>query len=259
MNGHLRRCRCASGLHVQTEYAPVRFSRRLASDAFLNRLKSAIVVMGLGLGACATTGQLPGAGSPVPTVGPSQTTALPGPTEGSLWPSDRTSLSLFQDTKASRVGDVVTVRIVENAQGSKNAKTASERTSSVEASTDAFLAIPASTANRLQADASYTGSFDGSGATSRSGALTADVTAVVTEVLPNGNLRIEGRREVVINAEKERILVSGVIRPEDIGPRNRIVSTVIADARIEYTGVGVVSDTQRPGWMLRILAWLWPF
>jgi flagellar L-ring protein precursor FlgH len=183
----------------------------------------------------------------------------PATPDGSLWPTDRAPLSLFQDTKAGRVGDVVTVRIVENAKGSKDAKTAAERNSSVVASTDAFLGIPSSTTGKLQVDASYGGSFDGSGNTSRSGVLTADVTAVVTEVLPNGNMSIEGWREVLINDELERIWVSGVIRPQDIGPRNRVLSTVIADARIEYTGAGVVSDTQRPGWLVRILDWVWPF
>lgn len=181
------------------------------------------------------------------------------PTEGSLWSGDRSRTFLFQDPKAGRVGDVVTVRIVENAQGSKGAKTAAGRTSSVTAGTDAFLAIPGATTGKLQADASFSDAFDGSGSTSRSGALTADVTAVVTAVFPNGNMAIEGRREVLINAEKERIWVSGVIRPEDIGPRNRILSTVIADAKIEYTGAGVLSDKQRPGWLVRILDWVWPF
>lgn len=183
----------------------------------------------------------------------------PPSSDGSLWSSERGPLFLFQDTKAGRVGDVVTVRIVENAQGSKGAKTAAERSSTVTAGTDAFLGIPTGTANKLQADASFAGAFDGSGATSRSGALTADVTATVTAVMPNGNLAIEGWREVLINDERERIYVSGVIRPQDIGPRNRVLSTVIADARVEYTGAGVISDTQRPGWLVRILDWLWPF
>ncbi|MFZ5861402.1 MAG: flagellar basal body L-ring protein FlgH [Nitrospirota bacterium] len=201
---------------------------------------------------------------PAPTAQPrvfsqQQTTAAAPATDGSLWPGAGAPLFLFQDTKAGRVGDVVTVRIVENAQGSKGAKTAAERSSTVTAGTDSFLGIPAGTANRLQADASFAGAFDGSGATSRSGALTADVTATVTQVLPNGNMAIEGWREVLINDERERIWVSGVIRPQDIGPRNRVLSTVIADARIEYTGAGVVSDTQRPGWLVRILDWIWPF
>jgi flagellar L-ring protein precursor FlgH len=179
--------------------------------------------------------------------------------EGSLWTVDQSRTFFFQDTKASHVGDIVTVRIVENAKGSKDAQTKSGRSSTIGASTSAFLGIPNSTTQKLQADATFSDDFDGSGSTSRSGALTADITAVVTAVFPNGNLAIEGKREVLINSEKELISLAGVIRPEDIGPRNTILSTFIADAKIEYTGRGVLNDKQRPGWLIRILDWIWPF
>jgi flagellar L-ring protein precursor FlgH len=179
--------------------------------------------------------------------------------EGSLWTADQSRTFFFQDTKASHVGDIVTVRIVENAKGSKDAQTKSGRSSTLGASTSAFLGIPTSTTQKLQADATFSDDFDGSGSTRRSGALTADITAVVTAVFPNGNLAIEGKREVLINSEKELISLAGVIRPEDIGPRNTILSTYIADAKIEYTGRGVLNDKQRPGWLIRILDWIWPF
>lgn len=181
------------------------------------------------------------------------------PSEGSLWAAEQSRTFFFQDTKASHVGDIVTVRIVENAKGTKDAQTSSGRSSSISAGTGAFLGIPTGTTQKLQADANFTDSFDGSGSTSRSGALTADITAVVTAVFPNGNMVIEGRREVLINSEKELISLAGVIRPEDIGPRNTILSTFIADAKIEYTGRGVLNDKQRPGWLIRILDWIWPF
>lgn len=179
--------------------------------------------------------------------------------EGSLWTADQSRAFFFQDTKASHVGDIVTVRIVENAKGSKDAQTTSGRSSTIGASTSAFLGIPTNTTQKLQADATFSDDFDGSGSTSRSGALTADITAVVTAVFPNGNMVIEGKREVLINSEKELISLAGVIRPEDIGPRNTILSTFIADAKIEYTGRGVINDKQRPGWLIRILDWIWPF
>jgi len=182
-----------------------------------------------------------------------------GRTEGSLWRADLSRNFYFQDTNASHVGDIVTVRVVENAKGSKDAKTKSGRSSTLSASTTAFLGIPTATTGKFQAGADFSNSFDGSGSTSRSGTLTADVTAVVTAVLPNGNMVIEGRREVSINSEKEFISLRGVIRPEDIGPGNTILSTFIADAKIEYTGHGVLNDKQRPGWLIRILDWIWPF
>ncbi|MFY9270756.1 MAG: flagellar basal body L-ring protein FlgH [Candidatus Manganitrophaceae bacterium] len=180
-------------------------------------------------------------------------------TEGSLWTDDQSRVFLFQDAKASHVGDIVTIRIVENAKGSKGAQTKSGRNSTVAAGTNAFLGIPSVTTSKLQADANFSDSFDGNGSTSRSGALTADLTAVVTAVFPNGNMAVEGRREVLINNEKEFIVLSGIIRPEDVGPRNTILSTFISDARIEYSGQGVLNDKQRPGWLVRILDWIWPF
>ncbi len=179
--------------------------------------------------------------------------------EGSLWTADQSRTFFFQDTKASHIGDIVTVRIIENAKGSKDAQTSAGRSSTLAASTSAFLGVPTNTTQKLQADATFSDAFDGSGSTSRSGALTADITAVVTAVFPNGNMAIEGKREVLINSEKELISLAGIIRPEDIGARNTILSTFIADAKIEYSGRGVLNDKQRPGWLIRILDWIWPF
>lgn len=179
--------------------------------------------------------------------------------EGSLWTADQSRTFFFQDTKASHIGDIVTVRVVENAKGTKDAQTQSGRTSTLSAGTNALLGLPASRTQRLGADANFSDAFDGSGSTSRSGTLTADLTAVVTAVFPNGNLAIEGKREVLINSEKELISLSGIIRPEDIGAKNTILSTYISDAKIEYSGSGVLNDKQRPGWLMRILDWVWPF
>ncbi len=181
------------------------------------------------------------------------------PSEGSLWTSDQSRTFFFQDTRARHVGDIVTVHVIENASGTKNAATKSGRTSTLAATTSALLGLPASRVQRLGATGSFADAFDGSGATSRSGTLTADITAVVTSVFPNGNMAIEGKREVLINNEKELISLSGIIRPEDIGSRNTILSTYISEAKIEYSGSGVLNDKQGPGWLIRILDWIWPF
>ncbi|MFQ5588123.1 MAG: flagellar basal body L-ring protein FlgH [Nitrospiria bacterium] len=178
---------------------------------------------------------------------------------GSLWHDDQSRSYFFQDAKASHVGDIVTVRVVEKAKGTKEAGTSTARTSNLSASATPFFGLPANTLSNLGASGDFSNSFEGDGSTSRSGSLTADVTAIVTAVYPNGNMMIEGEREVLINNEKEFLSVSGVIRPEDVQQGNTILSTVIADARIEYTGTGVVSDKQRPGWFARILDFIWPF
>jgi flagellar L-ring protein precursor FlgH len=78
-------------------------------------------------------------------------------------------------------------------------------------------------------------------------------------VFPNGNLYIEGKKDVIINNERQYIMISGIIRPEDIAPGNSITSDLIANARIEYSGKGVLADKQRPGWLGRVIDIAWPF
>lgn len=179
--------------------------------------------------------------------------------DSSLWYPESSRTFFFQDTKASHIGDIITVQIVESATGTKSAQTKSGRSSSLDATTGSIFGIPTNVTDRFHAGASFSGSFDGSGSTTRSGTLTATLTAVVTKVLPNGNLWIEGQRQVNINSEKEKITLSGVIRPEDIGPDNTVLSTQVADAKIHYTGLGVINDNQRPGVVMRLVSWLWPF
>ena len=89
--------------------------------------------------------------------------------------------------------------------------------------------------------------------------MTAQISARVIEVLPNGNLVIKGSRQVRVNNENQYINIQGVIRPEDISSNNIILSTYVEAASIELSGYGVVSDKQRVGWLSRILDWAWPF
>ncbi|HDG98416.1 MAG TPA: flagellar basal body L-ring protein FlgH, partial [Desulfobacterales bacterium] len=113
--------------------------------------------------------------------------------------------------------------------------------------------------NTTMFKASMSNSFDGSGSTSRDETMTASITARVVEVLPNGNLYIRGTRQIKVNNEVQYITLSGLIRPYDISPDNTVLSSYIADAKIEYTGKGAVSDKQRPGWLMRLLDYVWPF
>ncbi len=102
-------------------------------------------------------------------------------------------------------------------------------------------------------------SFSGSGETSRTESLDATVQAMVRQVLPNGNLFIEGYRVVTVNDEEQYLYVSGVARPHDIDESNEISSSHLADANIEFTGSGSISDQQSPGWLSQILGFVWPF
>jgi len=181
--------------------------------------------------------------------------AEPHYTDGSLWATDRAG-SLFEDTRARRVGDLVMVRVSENATGTKKAATSTDRSSHLSTAIETFFTAPVAGRNL---DLGIDNSFDGSGSTSRSGQLTAQVAAVVREVLPNGNLVIEGNREIQVNGEVQIIRLTGVVRPVDISTQNVVLSSRIADARITYTGVGVVDEKQRPGWFTRLVDYLTPF
>jgi flagellar L-ring protein precursor FlgH len=184
--------------------------------------------------------------------------------EGSLFTGENRRSLLFVDRKAHLANDVVTIRITESASASGEATTATDRNSSVAGSLDALFGFERTLKRNgvnpaAVVEAKLKNAFDGSGTTSRKNSLSATITAVVREVFPNGNLYIEGAKEVIINNERQYILISGVIRPEDIGPDNSIPSSLIADAHVEYSGRGALADKQRPGWLGRILDFVWPF
>ncbi len=178
--------------------------------------------------------------------------------EGSLW-SPRMPMNYFTDIKARNVGDIVTINVVESATASKNATTKTGRTSGLAASWSGVLAKLVGDWVGNEQKVNLANDFDGKGETTRSSQLNTFITAAVIHVLPNGNMVIEGSRQVQVNNENQFIHVEGVIRPEDISANNIILSTYIAEARIELVGQGAVSDKQRPGWMARILDWVWPF
>jgi flagellar L-ring protein FlgH len=194
---------------------------------------------------------------------------LPPPkTIGSLWQEENGRAYLYEDLRAMRVGDVLTVKIVEKHKGSKSADTAAQRESTVENSLAGtgmgYIGLPGirlgDEARRgLGIDASSKNKFNGKGATSREGTLTGTISVIVTEVLPNGDLRIEGRRDVTVNSEKQLMTIAGIVRLVDVDTKNTVLSSAIADAKIEYSGLGVLDDVQRPGWLVRILDWIYPF
>lgn len=193
----------------------------------------------------------------------------PKPEEGSLW-SEISGVNLFPDIKARRVGDTVTVRVVEDPEAKLNANTKTSRSSSIEASKLKFMGYMKALAEKNSRLAQDPGTddlifaalgmrHDGKGSTDRDGHVKAYITAVVEKVLFNGNLYIRGEREIRVNNETQYITISGVVRPRDISSANEISSTFIADGRIAYSGTGPVADKQRVGWLGRILDYVWPF
>ncbi len=187
--------------------------------------------------------------------------------EGSLWQENGHLCELFMNPKARRIGDIITISIVESSSASNAADTNTSRTSSISASLTNLLGLENSVqiprSNGFTPFGSVTGStsnsFKGAGTTNRSGELAASITARVTKVFPNGNLKIFGKREITINNEQQYIALAGIIRSRDISPNNVILSTYISDAKIIYTGTGIIDDRQNPGWATRIFDAVWPF
>ncbi len=185
------------------------------------------------------------------------------PRSGSIWRGELTSL--FGDQRARMVGDIVTVKITEVSQASEKATTDTTRKSETDAFINNFFGLETkpngpwkNMPNVIKAGANKN-DFSGSGETTRAGSLSATIAARVMEVLPNGNLAIEGKREIYVNNEKKEILLQGIVRPRDIAFDNSVFSTQVADAKVIYTGVGVVGEKQRPGWVARIFDYVWPF
>ena len=185
-------------------------------------------------------------------------------TSGSLWQTS--SGGLVEDFKARAKGDTVTVVITETASASKSATTSTARTTALSAGVPNFMGLETNMTGiknwmdlnkLLSADTSS--KYDGSGSTTRKENLNATITARVVDVLANGNLLIEGRRNVMVNHEDQIILLEGTVRPKDISPDNIVYSAQIADARITYSGKGIVSDRQQPGWLMNIIDKVWPF
>jgi flagellar L-ring protein precursor FlgH len=193
-----------------------------------------------------------------------QTKPVADYSNGSIWQSS--SVSLTEDMKARRRGDTVTIVISETASASKEAKTGTSRDSSVSAGIPALMGlqnngfVKNNFADLAKLISASTGSsFKGAGSTSRQENLNATITARVVDVLPSGNLMIEGRRNIRVNEEDQIIVLEGTVRSRDIAPDNTVNSIYIADARISYSGRGIISDRQSPGWLMNIIDKVWPF
>lgn len=191
--------------------------------------------------------------------------------EGSLW-SETGGVTFFSDSRARQVGDIVIIRIVEDPEAALNANTKTSRTSGIDAAKldvlsvlknlatkNKWMGLPADPASEDLMLASLGTKFDGKGTSDRDGHVKAYVSAVVVKVFPNGNLLVNGKREIRVNNETEYITLSGIIRVGDISPSNEISSAYVADARIAYSGTGPVGDKQKPGWLMGAIDYVWPF
>lgn len=196
---------------------------------------------------------------------------MPDPTNdsfmsNSLWRQG--ARAFFKDQRASRVGDILTVVININDQASFDNETERTRENTEDSDVTNLLGLESQLEKRLLPEAfnpasalslGSTSKSKGAGKVDRSEALSITVAAIVTQVLPNGNLVIQGRQEVRVNFEVRELLVAGVVRPEDITAINQIQHTQIAEARISYGGRGQLTDVQQPRYGQQVLDILFPF
>lgn len=183
------------------------------------------------------------------------------PSTGSIY-SDAQA-GYLEDARAMRVGDVVQVRINEEADAQGAASTDLGKSSSRQKGLVAMLSMLPQVRNdpnvNLEELLSSTTNFEGEGSTQRAGRLSAKIGVRVKQELPNGDLFVEGTKVVMINHEEYHLYISGLLRPSDIQPDNSVDSSLMADARVEFTGRGDIDDQVERGWLTQFLDFINPF
>jgi len=175
--------------------------------------------------------------------------------------------NLFDDRKAYRVGDVITITLNERTQASKNAGSQIQKDSSANIGLTSLFGGAVSAANpfsdnQLSLGAEYNANRDtkGDSQADQSNSLSGSITVTVAEVLPNGILSVRGEKWMTLNTGDELVRIAGLVRADDIATDNTVPSTRIADARITYSGTGAFADASQPGWLDRFfISPLWPF
>ena len=192
-------------------------------------------------------GRVPGVAATLPVPPP----PAPAPQTGSLY-NAATYAGLASDRRARRVGDLLTIHLVERTQARKSATAGSARDGSTKLTLPA--APPFSYVPPGLLSGGSTQSFKGSGTAAQDNQLSGDITVTVAGVLPGGVLAIAGEKRLTLNRGEEQIQLTGLVRSDDLGPDNSIASTRVADARIRYSGSGQIADQSRQGWLARFFA-----
>jgi flagellar L-ring protein precursor FlgH len=180
---------------------------------------------------------------------------MPKPTpiaNGAIF-QDQGSAYIFEDNKARRVGDILTIVLTEKTNATKSATTNTKKEDTADTGLPTVFGrgVTVGGANVLSNSIESTQEFKGQGDSSQSNALNGTISVMVTEVLPNGNLLIRGQKRLTLNQGDEYIQISGIVRQLDISMSNTVPSTLVADSRITYSGYGAVSDSNQMGWLAR--------
>jgi len=185
---------------------------------------------------------------------------------GSLWPANTgVERGMTADRLAARAGDILTVVVAESANASSAQTKSSNRESSLEDAISQFIFSKAASGlltrgGELPAtSAKGKASYSGGGSVNNSQSLTARAAVLVTDVLPNGNLVIEGARVVTFSGETQYVVLHGLVRTDDVASDNTVQSSNIADARVEFISEGTLTDAQKRGWLTKLYEKLRPF
>jgi flagellar L-ring protein precursor FlgH len=233
--------------------------------------RTVLGLLALFLCGCAGHGQYP---TPVTPVTATQVYTEPEQrysNPGSLY-SASAAPDLYEDNRGRRVGDIVMIKVVENSKSKSKADTTAEKEavhslgvaamfghgrSGILPGQPGYFSTKVGTNPMLST--STESSLNATGETKRENYVTATIGARVLQVLPGGILQLEGARTVRVNDETQYMVVSGLVRAQDVGPDNSVDSTQLADSKVEYYGKGILTEKQRPGWLSRLLDNVWPF
>ncbi|HYQ23317.1 flagellar basal body L-ring protein FlgH [Stenotrophomonas sp.] len=202
------------------------------------------------LGGCVIAGDV----RPYPAMAPIQPIMPPqaAPTAGAIYAAGPT-LQLYSDRRARDVGDLLTITLLENTTATTSANTATNKESNLSLGTPSIFGAPVTLGGKdiLSATASGKRDFTGKGNSAQSNRLQGSVTVTVVQRLPNGNLVVQGQKNLRLNQGDELVQVQGIVRPGDIAADNSIPSSRVAEARIVYGGRGPVAQSNAMGWLSR--------
>jgi len=171
-------------------------------------------------------------------------------------------VTLFEDTKAHRIGDIITIILKEKTNASKTASTTTAKDATVDIGAPTIFGQGVTRNGKpiLSASIDASRDFTGEGDSTQSNSLTGEISVTVADVLPNGNLVIRGEKLLSLNQGSEHIRISGIVRPSDVSPTNTVLSSQVANAHIVYGGQGVLAEVNSKGWLQRVFdgSW-WPF
>lgn len=196
-----------------------------------------------------------------PQFAPTYPALAPAPKNhsGSIYQAGH-NISLYNDRIASRRGDIITIRLEETTSAKKYSNTKTDKKSDATIANPTLFGQPVKFgSHNLGFSLNSDSKFDGGGESNQSNSLKGVISVTVSDVLPNGNLIVQGETWIQINQGKEYVRLTGLIRPDDIEDNNTVSSQRVANARITYSGTGQLQEANRMGWLQRFFNRLWPF